>query len=503
MNHHAVFGPSGELHLTVNHRYGKMVQMARIEHVLRTAGPAEQITSQYSELAVVAIIEERIKGGVYAPGSRDSAERTLASELGVSRRFVRMAYSRLIEQGLLEKSHYRRPFVVFSSGASSLGHVQALSNEFAATSSRTIAAVVPSHPTFPGGLSIVAGIHKVLADVGSPFRLKFLDTFHSERPEVLRREAQAIRTALDEGVAGLIWWCYSEEETVLDIIRANPRTAIVFIDRYPNNIHCDFAGIDDVESSRAAVEYLIDQGHTRIAHLMDPGNYSTILERAEGYRTAHLARGLPAAQELIYHLDWDEHRMERAFDHLYSLQEPPTALFTSNDFIAYEFIKMAESRGYRVPDDLSVVGHGNIDKIRPPRDVDVRRPAFRDVWQGGGKALAQTARASRRAAWDVPARDPSSAIGGKILYTKAAFHRRRRIDKPRHAEWARPNTQWRLGGCIRRTIEDFHSNWLARECLERSTQDVAKTTFRCTHCRRRIRSCCVECAHRLYLQLMA
>ncbi len=338
--------------------------MARIEQT-RSSTNTEPVASHYSELAVVAIIEERIKRGVYAPGSRVPAERTLAAELGVSRRFVRMAYARLTEQGLLEKSHYRRPFVAFSSGAPRLAHVQPLLKDGSATTSRTIAAILPSHPTFPGGLSIVAGIHKVLADLGSPYRLKFLDTFHRDRAEVLRREAQAIRTVLEEGVAGLIWWYYSEEETVLDVVRQNPEMGIVFIDRYPHNVHCDFAGIDDLESSRAAVEHLIDLGHIRIAHLMDPGNYSTILERAQGYRTAHHSRGLPVSEELIVHLDWDEHRMERAFDHLYSLDSPPTALFTSNDFIAYEFIKTAEARGVNVPDDLSVVGNGNIDRYAP------------------------------------------------------------------------------------------------------------------------------------------
>ena len=82
----------------------------------------------------------------------------------------------------------------------------------------------------------------------------------------------------------------------------------------------------------------MDLGHTRIAHLMDPGNYSTIMERAQGYREAYMARGLPFDESLMLHLDWDEHRMEKAFDYFYSLPEPPTALFATNDFIAHEFM---------------------------------------------------------------------------------------------------------------------------------------------------------------------
>lgn len=364
-----------------------MVQMAHVHQGAIAPTSTEPNASQYSEHAVVAILEERIKRGIYAPGSRLPAERTLAAEIGVSRRFIRMACARLIEQGLLEKSHYRRPFVAFSAGPQRLPHVQSLLKEASGAASTTIAAILPSHPSFPGGLSIVAGVHKVLADMGSPFRLTFLDTFHRDRAEVLRREAQAIQSAEEEGVAGMIWWYYSDEDLVLDVVRRNPSIAIVFIDRHPHTIHCDFAGIDDVESSRTAVEHLIDLGHTRIAHLMDPGSYSTILERAQGYRTALSARGIPVSDELIVHLDWHERRMEHAFDRLYSLAEPPTALFTSNDFIAYEFIKVAEERGIRVPDDLSVVGHGNIDRYAPRELLTTVDQPFDMIGKAAAKLL--------------------------------------------------------------------------------------------------------------------
>lgn len=321
--------------------------------------------ADFSESAVAAIIEERIKNKTYAPGSRMPTERALSEEFGVSRRFARMAYVKLIEQGLLEKSHYRRPFVAFSDASPLVDRPQTTLTRRPTPAAQTLAVVLPSNPQFPGGMSIVSGIHKVLADTESPHRLTFLDTFHKDRPEVLRREAQAINSALESGAAGLIWWYYSSADTVQQVMRQNPDMPIVFIDRHPENTHCDFVGIDDVESSRAAVDYLIDLGHTRIAHLMDPGNYSTILERAQGYCAAHEARGLPVSEELMVHLNWDDTRMEHAFQHLFSLPEPPTALFTSNDFIAYEFIEAAEANGVRVPEDLSVLGHGNIDRYAP------------------------------------------------------------------------------------------------------------------------------------------
>lgn len=345
-----------------------------------------------SESAVLAIIRERIEKGIYGPGVRLPAERVLASEFGVSRSTARSVYSRLAELGLVEQSHYRRPYVSFNGQAK---HLQPGSeiDRSVATELKTIAAILPSDPVFPGGLALVAGVHNVLADLESPYRLTFLDTYNKDRPEVVRREIKAIRSAIDENVAGLIWWYFSPEETVVQFVREHPDLPIVFIDRYPSELDCDFAGIDDVECSRMAVEYLMELGHKRIAHLMDPGNYSTIIERATGYREAFMARGLPVPEDLIFHLEWADNsskitNTEQAFDYLYSLAEPPTALFTSNDYIAHRFIKIAESKGIRVPDDLSVVGHGNVDRYAPRDEflTSVDQP-FEQIGKSAAKLL--------------------------------------------------------------------------------------------------------------------
>jgi DNA-binding LacI/PurR family transcriptional regulator len=142
-----------------------------------------------------------------------------------------------------------------------------------------------------------------------------------------------------------------------------------------------------MESSRLAVDYLLDLNHTRIAHLMDPGNFSTILERAQGYRQSHIARGVPVRDELIVHLDWAEDRMEQAFNRLFSLKEPPTALFATNDFIAYEFMQYAESRGMRVPDDLSIVGHGNMDRYVPRQFLTSVEQPFEMIGKAAAKLM--------------------------------------------------------------------------------------------------------------------
>lgn len=352
-------------------------------------------SADLSDAAVAAIVSERIRHGFYPPGCRVPPERVLAAELGVSRRFVRMAYDRLTAEGIIDKKHHRRPIVPLSidrSGATALPArfvFRGAELEIpSSTSVKTIASVLPSHPVCPGGLAIIAGIHRVLTDYDSHYRMQLYDTYHSSRSEVLRLESKAITAIRDlTNVEGLIWWCYSDDEAISDFLRDYPQTATVFIDRRPGGVAVDFVGIDDVESSRAAVEFLFDLGHRRIAHMMDPGNYSTIVDRAAGYREAHIARGVPVDPTLILSLDWAPDRMDRTLDRLLALPNRPTAVFASNDFIAYEMIAAAEARGIAVPRDLSVMGHGNIDQFTPRQFLSTVEQPFELIGRTAARLL--------------------------------------------------------------------------------------------------------------------
>jgi DNA-binding LacI/PurR family transcriptional regulator len=358
-------------------------------------------SADLSDAAVAAIITQRIKHGLYRPGGRVPPERALAAELGVSRRYVRMAYERLTTEGYIEKRHNRSPVVTLPNGFA----FRPPEAEAGIAGLKTIAAILPSHPVCPGGLAIIAGIHRVLTDGGSEYRLSVHDTYHANRSEVLRLETKALGTLRDLGdVEGIIWWCYSDDDVIADFLRERPDVSVVFIDRRPYGSRVDFVGIDDIESSRAAVDYLFDIGHRRIAHLMDPGKYSTIVDRADGYRESHFVHGAPVDPDLLIELDWSPDRMERALDHLYGLANPPTAVFTSNDFLAYELIAAAEARGIMTPRDLSVMGHGNIDQFTPRQFLSTVEQPFELIGRTAARLLL------RRLACDPTPQDSTQHI---------------------------------------------------------------------------------------------
>lgn len=71
---------------------------------------AEDATSRASDGAYLTLVE-RVRRGLYPPGTRLPGERALATELGISRSTLRQALNRLSEAGLLMRSSQRGWFI--------------------------------------------------------------------------------------------------------------------------------------------------------------------------------------------------------------------------------------------------------------------------------------------------------------------------------------------------------------------------------------------------------
>jgi LacI family transcriptional regulator len=118
----------------------------------------------------------------------------------------------------------------------------------------------------------------------------------------------------------------------------------------------------DTDNAGAAcrlVHRLIDLGHRRIAvqYFEHEEVYGYCAERLAGYRRAHAERGLDCPPERVMACP-----PEQAVETLTRLPEDqrPTALFCVTDVLALEAIAHLERLGWRVPDDISVVGYDGI-----------------------------------------------------------------------------------------------------------------------------------------------
>lgn len=139
--------------------------------------------------------------------------------------------------------------------------------------------------------------------------------------------------------------------------------------------------VDNEEASRRAVEFLIEQGHTRIAHFAGPEYSSHTQERLDGVRRAcsgsHVIFTDADVVRAGAHLA-DGYRAGLEFFRAKANGGRPTAVTCYNDLVALGLCRALAELGLRVPDDVSVIGFDDIPCLDylPLRLTTVRMPKF-------------------------------------------------------------------------------------------------------------------------------
>ncbi len=133
---------------------------------------------------------------------------------------------------------------------------------------------------------------------------------------------------------------------------------------------------DDFKGAYKATEYLIQNGHKRIMHLSGDLKKNSGKEREKGYEEALKDYNMEIKKEYILNGDFTEEsgyiQTKAKFD---KLEQKPTAIFVSSDSMAIGAIKALNELGYKIPEDISIIGYDNIElsKYTNPRlsTVDV------------------------------------------------------------------------------------------------------------------------------------
>jgi LacI family transcriptional regulator len=138
---------------------------------------------------------------------------------------------------------------------------------------------------------------------------------------------------------------------------------LVLIDRRFSELDTNFVGIDDEAVGALATEHLIEVGCKRIAHLRGPEN-SPGKGRLKGYLDAlgkNKLTSLPgfiSTQRMV-----DVQSKESGADlmkQLLALSPRPDGVFCYNDPMAIGAIHSILDAGLRVPEDIAVIGSGNL-----------------------------------------------------------------------------------------------------------------------------------------------
>ena len=228
----------------------------------------------------------------------------------------------------------------------------------------TIGLVVPDllHPFFAQiAKAVSAGIR------GQGYSL--IITSSEEDPELERQEIeQLLARRVDVMLIASAQW------TVESFRRIEERKIpYILIDRCFIGLAANFVGVDDQAVGMIATNHLVDQGCQRIAHIRGPET-STALGRVEGYRRALAARQLAPLPDHIVSIgssgdDRGEPGGREAAKKLLSTSPRPDGIFCFNDPIALGAMRAILDAGLRIPEDIAVVGCGNVlysDFLRVP-----------------------------------------------------------------------------------------------------------------------------------------
>jgi DNA-binding LacI/PurR family transcriptional regulator len=129
----------------------------------------------------------------------------------------------------------------------------------------------------------------------------------------------------------------------------------VLLDAGLEDVRRDLVVIHNVQGAHDATMHLVAQGHVRIGYLRSRVMIQNFRERFEGYRKALDESGLAFDPTLVFELDPIAETAAESF-RLPDRSAMPTAFFADNDIIALGAMKALLAAGFRIPEDVSLVG---------------------------------------------------------------------------------------------------------------------------------------------------
>lgn len=159
----------------------------------------------------------------------------------------------------------------------------------------------------------------------------------------------------DEKVDGLIFVGQLDENYIKQMVQQT-ELPVFFLDTYMPFVELDTVISDGYYGTYQMTNYLLQQGYRKIAFVGSVDATSSIADRYWGYR-----RSL-RENHIAFQTEWeipDRDKNGRTFETIVTDAKAVEAYVCNCDRTAYILIRSLEGAGYRVPDDISVVGFDN------------------------------------------------------------------------------------------------------------------------------------------------
>ncbi len=184
-----------------------------------------------------------------------------------------------------------------------------------------------------------------------------LDRAENEMREVQKLIARQVEALL---LVPAVRW--QHRLATLELLRSS-RIPTVLLDAYPagaeNFPHVSWVVCDDHRGSQIATEHLLQLGHREILFLAGPNGSSSSAGRFSGYQRALSEAGVAYTDTRVYLAGKDIDSGQKAMAQALSEKAPFTAVVAHNDSVAIGAVDTLLQQGFRIPEDVSVVGFGD------------------------------------------------------------------------------------------------------------------------------------------------
>ena len=193
----------------------------------------------------------------------------------------------------------------------------------------------------------------------------------------LAKELNYINVLMEKRVDGIIFVAAGMSAEHIRMLQ-DKRMPVVVVDRDSPGVMVDSVQINNAAGGWLATSHLIELGHTHIACIAGPSDVTPSGERVDGYRRALHEAGLPILAENIVRGDFHAASGYQITKELLARDKRPTAIFACNDLMAIGALRAAKAMGFRVPEDISVVGFDDIylAAYSNPPLTTVRQPKY-------------------------------------------------------------------------------------------------------------------------------
>lgn len=225
-------------------------------------------------------------------------------------------------------------------------------------------------PGFDNGYisSVLNGIYDEI--IQTEYNLLLYPTYHTEQNEI-----KYVNRIINDLAEGLLILLPRHSDDYINALTAR-KFPYVFIDHQGVSEDSISISATNFRGAYEATEYLIKLGHQRIAFVTGFLDMRSGLDRLHGYRAALQDHSLNIEQELIQSGDFLPQSGYTAAQNFLQLEPHPTAIFASNDLMAFGVMNAIADAGLRVSADISVMGFDNIPQTElfRPRLTTIHQP---------------------------------------------------------------------------------------------------------------------------------